>query len=75
MPWHFVVVDDPKNWQRCRKAVPWAALFLNGAPVAILVLAEESKVMYGKDATIAAILMQVEATDLGLAAVGRCATA
>ena len=66
-PWHFVVVDDKEKLQKMSESRTMGSSFLNGAPVAILVLAEESKSdVWVEDATIAAILMQVEATDLGL---------
>ncbi len=66
-PWHFVIVDDKETLVKlslCREA---GSKFLEGAPAAIVVLADTSlSDVWTEDASIAAAYMQLQAEDLGL---------
>ncbi len=66
-PWHFVVVDDAETIAKlsvCREA---GSKFLEGAPAAIIVLADTTlSDVWTEDASIAAAYMQLQAEDLGL---------
>jgi nitroreductase len=66
-PWQFVVVDDKKKLRQMSESREMGSKFLENAPLAIVVLADEHKSnVWIEDASIAAILMQLEAEDLGL---------
>ena len=66
-PWHFVVVDKKEKLEKMAVSREMGSKFLENAPLAIMVLAEETKSdAWIEDASIAAILMQLEAEDLGL---------
>ena len=66
-PWEFVVVDDPATISRLSKAKPHGASFLAQAPLAIVVCADPDKSdVWVEDASIAAIILHLAATDLGL---------
>ena len=66
-PWHFIVVTDKEKLEALSKSRTMGSAFVCNAPLAIIVLAEENASdVWVEDATIAAILMQVEANDLGL---------
>ena len=66
-PWAFVVVDDPPTLQRLSTAKAHGATFLAGAPLAVAVCADPGKSdVWVEDAAIAAIILHLAATDLGL---------
>lgn len=66
-PWEFIIIEDKailNQLPACRKpAMTW----LKDAAAAIVVIADESKIdVWVEDCSIAAVLMQLEAADLGL---------
>jgi nitroreductase len=66
-PWEFVVVDDPEIIARLSRAKPHGASFLAGAPMAIAVCAHPDRSdVWVEDVSIAAIIIHLAATDLGL---------
>jgi nitroreductase len=66
-PWQFVVVDEKEKLGKMAESREMGSKFLENAPLAVVVLADESKSdAWIEDASIAAILMQLEAEDLGL---------
>ncbi len=66
-PWEFVVVNDPAIIKRLSTAKPHGASFLANAPLAIVVCADPGKSdVWVEDASIAAIILHLAATDLGL---------
>jgi len=66
-PWEFVVVTDPAIINRLSTAKPHGASFLANAPLAIVVCADPGKSdVWVEDASIAAIILHLAATDLGL---------
>lgn len=66
-PWEFVVVTDPVLLDRLSRAKPHGAGFLAKAPLGIVVCADPGKSdVWVEDVSIAAILLHLAATDLGL---------
>ena len=66
-PWEFVVVTDPAIINRLSTAKPHGASFLANAPLAIVVCADPGKSdVWVEDVSIAAIILHLAATDLGL---------
>ena len=66
-PWEFVVVTDPAIISQLSMAKPHGASFLSNAPLAIVVCADPAKSdVWVEDASIAAIILHLAATDLGL---------
>ena len=66
-PWEFVVVTDPAILKRLSTAKPHGASFLANAPLAIVVCVDPDKSdVWVEDASIAAIILHLAATDLGL---------
>jgi nitroreductase len=66
-PWEFVVVTDPAIINRLSTAKPHGASFLANAPLAFVVCADPGKSdVWVEDASIAAIILHLAATDLGL---------
>jgi nitroreductase len=66
-PWEFVVVQDPVTIEALSKAKPHGATFMKNAPLAIVVCADPKKCdVWVEDTSIAAILLHLAATDLGL---------
>jgi nitroreductase len=66
-PWEFVVVNDPQIIARLAKAKPHGASFLAKAPLAIAVCGHPSESdVWVEDVSIAAIIVHLAATDLGL---------
>lgn len=66
-PWQFVIVDDREVLEAFSVCREMGCKFLEGAPAAIVVLADESKSdVWVEDASIAAVVMQLQAEDLGL---------
>lgn len=67
-PWELIVVTDRDRLERLSVAKAHGAGFLSGAPLAIVVCADPAKSdVWVEDASIAATLIHLEATDLGLA--------
>jgi nitroreductase len=66
-PWEFVVVTDPDILAGLANAKPHGASFLAKAPLGIAVCADPEKSdVWVEDVSIAAILLHLAATDLGL---------
>ena len=66
-PWQFVVVRDPETLGHLSRAKPHGASFLRDAPMAIVICADSRKSdVWIEDASIAAIMLHLAATDLGL---------
>ena len=66
-PWEFIVVTDRERLDKLSVAKAHGATFLNNAPLAIVVCADPAKSdVWVEDAAIAATLIHLEATDLGL---------
>jgi len=66
-PWEFVVVRDPDVIERLSRSKPHGASFLAGAPMAIAVCPDPGRSdVWVEDASIAAIILHLAATDLGL---------
>lgn len=66
-PWEFVVVNDQELIVRLARAKPHGASFLARAPLAIAVCAHPSQSdVWVEDVSIAAIIVHLAATDLGL---------
>ncbi len=66
-PWDFVVVRDKGMLARLARAKPHGASFIKNAPLAIVVAADPAKCdVWVEDCSIAAILLHLAATDLGL---------
>ncbi|MEE4166651.1 MAG: nitroreductase family protein [Desulfocapsaceae bacterium] len=66
-PWHFVVVDDGETIARLSDSKAHGSGFLKSAPLAIVVCADpEISDVWVEDASIAALILHLAATDLGL---------
>lgn len=66
-PWEFVVVRDREMLSRLAQAKPHGASFIKNAPLAIAVCADPARCdVWVEDCSIAAILLHLAATDLGL---------
>ena len=66
-PWQFVVVEDKAVLAELSQCKPAYATSLLTAPLAIVVTADTTKSdVWVEDASIAAMLMQLQAADLGL---------
>lgn len=66
-PWEFVVVTDPEILSALSVAKPHGAAFVKNAPLAIAVCANPERCdVWVEDCSIAAIILQLQATDLGL---------
>jgi nitroreductase len=66
-PWNFVVVEDKAVLQRLSECKQFGAKPIAGAALAVVVVADpEVSDMFVEDASIAAVLMQVQAADLGI---------
>jgi nitroreductase len=65
--WQFVVVDDKETLKRLSVCKASGAHFLEGAPLAIVVLADPLvSDVWIEDASIATLMIQLQAEDLGL---------
>ena len=63
----FIFIDDKDTLDHLSKCKPHGAAFLKGAPLGIVVLGnEERSDVWVEDASIASIVVQLEAEDLGL---------
>jgi nitroreductase len=66
-PWEFVVVQDKEMLQKLSECRPYESRFLKESPLGIVVLADTTKSdIWIEDASIAAIIMQLQAQDEGL---------
>ena len=66
-PWEFVVVQDKETLTTLADCRPHGSQFLAGSPLGIIVTADTTKTdVWMEDASIAAILLQLQAQDLGL---------
>ena len=66
-PWEFVIVTDPATLQVLGGAKPHGAEFLAGAPLAFVIAADAERCdVWTEDCAIAAIILQLTATSLGL---------
>jgi nitroreductase len=66
-PWNFVVVEDKAVLQRLSECKQFGAKPVAGAALAVVVVADPAvSDMFVEDASIAAVLMQVQAADLGI---------
>lgn len=65
--WQFVVVDDREMLARLSHCKAHGAELLEGAPLAVVVLADPlASDVWIEDASIASLMIQLEAEDLGL---------
>ena len=65
--WQFVVVDDREMLARLSRCKARGAGLLEGAPLAVVVLADPlASDVWIEDASIASLMIQLEAEDLGL---------
>lgn len=66
-PWEFIVVNDQKLLNKLGNAKQHGSAFLSDAPLAIVVTADKDKSdVWTEDCSIAAIIMQLAAEELGL---------
>ncbi len=66
-PWRFVVVTERETIDKLATAKPHGAAFLKGAPLVIAVCADPREAdVWVEDASIAALILHLEAHDLGL---------
>ncbi len=66
-PWEFVVVQDKKILHALSEVKPHGAAFVKNAALAIVICADPEKCdVWIEDCSIAAILLHLAATDLGL---------
>ncbi|MDR0872403.1 MAG: nitroreductase family protein [Prevotellaceae bacterium] len=64
--WHFVVVEDKAVLQRLSESREQGSQFLAGAPLAIVVLAEDNGSVWIEDTAIASAYIQLQAESAGL---------
>lgn len=66
-PWEFVVVTEKETLTALSRAKPHGAAFVKNAPLAIVVCADPARCdVWVEDCSIAAIILHLAATDLGL---------
>ena len=66
-PWEFIVVTEPELLRELGNAKEHGSAFLAGAPLAIVVAADATKSdVWVEDCSIAAILIQLAAEEIGL---------
>lgn len=66
-PWQFVLVDDPEKLEKLSRCKVHGAKLIAKAPLAVVVLADPLvSNVWIEDASIATIVMQLQAEDLGL---------
>lgn len=71
-PWEFIFVTDPELLKQLATAKEHGSAFLAGAPLAVVVAADTTKSdVWTEDCSIAAMVMQLAAEELGL---GSCWT-
>ena len=65
--WHFIVVDDKDMLEKMSLCRPMGSQFLAEAKVAVVVLGDANATdVWVEDASLAALTMQYQCTDLGL---------
>ncbi len=65
--WHFIVVDDKNMLEKMSLCRPMGSQFLAEAKVAVVVLGDANATdVWVEDASLAALTMQYQCTDLGL---------
>lgn len=65
--WQFVVVENREMMRKLSKCKPQYAASLAGAPLAVVVCSSpERSEAYIEDASVAALMMQLQAADLGI---------
>ncbi len=68
-PWSFVVVDDKDLLRRLARCKEHGAGLIEGAPLAVAVLADPARSdVWVEDASVATAMMLLQAEDLGLGA-------
>lgn len=66
-PWEFIVVQDEKTLKSLSESRPHGSQLLANSPLGIVVIADTTKSdVWIEDASIAAIIIQLQAQDLGL---------
>jgi nitroreductase len=66
-PWEFIVVTDPQILIDLAGAKPKGGDFLNNAPLAVVICADPEQCdVWIEDCSVAAIILQLTAEDLGL---------
>ena len=66
-PWEFVVVKDRELIKKLSKAKEHGSSFLRSAPLAVVVCADPERCdVWVEDCSIASIIIQLQAQDLGL---------
>lgn len=66
-PWEFIVVEDKETLQKLADSRPHGSQLLAGSPLGIVVIAYRTKSdVWIEDASIAALIIQLQAQDLGL---------
>ena len=66
-PWEFIIVTDPDMMSRLAKAKSHGSAFMKNASLAVIVCAEPEKSdVWIEDTSIAATLLHLQATELGL---------
>lgn len=66
-PWEFIVIQDKEMLLELSGSRPHGSQFLEGATLGIIVIADTTKSdVWMEDASIASIIMQLQAHDLGL---------
>jgi nitroreductase len=66
-PWEFVVVTEKETRAALSQAKPQGAVFVKEAPLAVVVCADPARCdVWVEDCSIAALLLHLAATDLGL---------
>ncbi len=66
-PWEFIVVQDRDMLRRLAECRPFGSKLVEGTPLGIVVTADTTKSdVWMEDASIAALMLQLQAQDLGL---------
>ena len=66
-PWEFIVIQDAETLVKLADSRLYGSQFLAGSPLGIIVIADTTKSdIWMEDASIASIIMQLQAHDLGL---------
>ncbi len=65
--WDFIIVEEPSMLEKLSKCKPHSASLIAGAPLAIVVIGNpDESDTWIEDCSIASIIIQLEAEDLGL---------
>ncbi len=65
-PWEFIVIDNKNMLETLSASKEHGSSFLKGAPLAIIVCADDSAETWVEDCSIAAIMIQLTAESIGL---------